>query len=245
MKDYFDIYTLFEIKQNIKAANNFFERFDSDVANPLYTLMDLGKLNKISPSLLALILLRFEKETKNELEHDSSEFEGFTINEILNYVEITHLFYRNERMKRIERIIFNLEKEIGGTNSFTDLLYQSYIEFRQFLFHHLSQEEEILFPYAKSLIELATNIYNDEYTFLKSKLPECFLHTHTKETEFNLFRIFTLVPSQFYQMETTEELMNLEMELKSFKVDLDVHSWIEEEVLIPRIITLRKELFNQ
>ncbi len=245
MKDSFDIYTVFEIKQNLKAANNFFGRFESNALNPIYTLSDLGKLNKISPSLLVLILLKFEKETKKEAEDDSSEFEGFTINEILSYVEITHLFYQNERMKRVERIIFNLEKEIGGSNSFTDLLYQSYIEFRQFLFHHLSQEEEILFPYAKSLIELATNIYNDEYTFLKSKLPECFLHTHTKETEFNLFRIFTLVPSQFYQMETTEELMNLEMELKSFKVDLDVHSWIEEEVLIPKIIALRKELFNQ
>ena len=245
MKEPFEIFTVFEIKQSLKAANNFFERFEPVDVNPIYTLADLGKLNKISPSLLALILLKFEKETKHEVEYDTSEFDCFTITEILQYVKITHLFYRNERMKRIERIIFNLEKEIGGTNPFTDLLYQSYIEFRQFLFQHLSQEEEILFPYTISLIELSTNVFNDEYAFLKSKLPECFLHTHTKETEFNLFQIFTLVPAEFYQMETTEELMNLEMELKSFKVDLDVHSWIEEEVLIPKIIALRKELFNQ
>lgn len=245
MKAPYNIFTVFEMKQNLKTANNFFERFDPITQSPLYTLSDLGKLNNISPALLTTILLKFEKESNQEHEYDTEDFDHFTINELLTYVEITHRFYKNERMQRIERIIFNLEKEVGGANPFTDLLYQSYIEFRQFLYQHLQQEEEVLFPYTKSLLAYSTGVLKEVYPFLKSKLPECFVHSHTKETEFNLFRIFTLVPAQFYDMDTTESLMKLEMELQSFKIDLDVHAWIEEEVCIPKIIALRKELFNQ
>lgn len=245
MKEHFNIFTVFEIKQNLKTAVNFFERFDTANTTPLYTLSDLGKLNNISPALLATILLRFEKEFNHEHEYDAEDFDGYTIKELLTYIEITHEFYKKERMKRIERIIFNLEKGVGGANPFTDLLYQSYIEFRQFLFQHLQHEEEVLFSYTEGLLAFSTHIFKDEYSFLKSKLPECFLHTHNRETDFNLFQVFTLVPSQFYNIDTTEDLMNLETELKSFKIDLDVHAWIEEEVLIPKIIDLRNKLFNQ
>lgn len=243
MKEPFDIFTVFEIKQSLKTATNFFDRFDS--SNSIYTLAELAKLNEIPPALLATILLKFENTAKKDLNYDTADFDQFSIEHLLRYVEITHQFYRKERMKRIERIILNLEKETGGQTPFSELLYQSYIEFRQFLYSHLKQEEEILFPYAKSLLAFSFGVFKEEHFYLKSKLPECFLHLHNKETDFNLFRIFTLVPSQFYSVETTAELMKLEVELKSFEIDLEVHSWIEEEVLIPKIITLRKELFNQ
>lgn len=230
-----------EYKSNFKGASDFFCRFPGSEDGELYTLKELALLNGVSPELMIKLLLCFE--TDDEVYFvDADAFKMFTIDEVLVYLYKTHHFYKDYRFPKIERLLFNCMKPQHTDKHFFALLNDFYIQFKNSFLKHMALEEEVLFTYADVLIKNAG--LAQKFSYFNSKIPETFLNSHENETDQAIFFISSKIAPHFYNMHNTENLIALDLELKKFRKDLEVHAWVEEELLVPKMISCRDTLFK-
>ena len=185
------------------------------------------------------LLLCFDNKAHLQL-IESEDFDQFSIPEVLQYLYKTHDFYRNYRFKKIERLLYNCIKLLSKDNNLIDLLYDAYSKMKNSLLHHMTTEENILFPYAEEIYQQLKGI-SPLNEFFAHPIPESFDHSHDNELNQDIFTICTLLIPTLLNQDTKKEIIKLNQELKNFQLDLTIHAWIEEEVLIPKLCCINNK----
>ncbi len=193
----------------------------------------------INPDFLVDVLNCYGETSAFELK----KFQQYSIPVLIEYLQKSHTFYRFKKLLEIEQSVFNLM--IGGTSSKRTLSVISvfYTEYKKELLNHFDLEEKILFPYGRALYK-ADNSFGDyvnavvmsqEYSIKSFADNHHDSHCELERVRESL-RLFN--PSK-----SDESLLRVLLDqFKSFEKDLYLHSLIEDEVLVPKLLELEKNL---
>ena len=216
-----------DVHKEFKESDNFLCRFAHVDQN--HTLEQLGELNQINPELLLFILLHFEGYS-SEKNIDVSRFKMF---DVLKYLDVTHKHYKVKRFKEIEHEIFNLGKVGVNNEVLLNSLTRVYYDFKSHFISHMLEEERVLFPI---LEKVALQELSDIPVFKKAVSMEGlehFVRHHEDETMHPFFDFIMM--SEYYDFESTSILVSLEKKIKSLKLELTIHTWLEEKILVKKM----------
>ena len=190
---------------------------------------DMALVNKVSEVL--------EKpETFN-----GREFLNFPLEAILRYLENTHTLYLFKYVPEITQSITHILKLEDNYTSSLHALEVLFMDFRRDLKWHIHKEETDLFPHIRYLLgsldhEISIQLHQHRNTTFSL---ESFVDEHA-ESEVNVGILRNTLSYYTPNAETKTMVQVLHTQLNRLENDLLIHSRIEEEVLIPLTIRLRK-----
>lgn len=196
-------------KENLETS--FQQRF-----NPNLEELDL-ELYPVSRDLYELILSIYS----GEMEPDADFFEHLEDGDVLNYLYSTHDHYLTKRLPEIEQQIEALKG--NADEPLLEVLNNYFGEFRKDLTEHILFEERHLFPLLYRL---------DKASFGEVQLDTS-NHDHKNERELEM--IISVLKDRSASGQEYWGVRVLINTLENLLLDLDIHAFVEEEVLIPRI----------
>ena len=187
---------------------------------------------------IATLLRVFEEKIFN-----AREFDPFSLEFIVDYIQRTHIYYLEKKLPEIEQSILLLSGHYESQHPILIALQNFFRHYVQDLSEHIQAEEKLLLPYIELLRE-AGHTPADFSRFLVARRDysiDRFLNDH-HDTEDELKDIRQTI--RLYEPPQDNESLYriLLMQLQVFEQDLCVHANIEEEVLIPKARQLEKEL---
>ena len=165
------------------------------------------------------------------------KFSNDDISDIITYLKNSHNYYENEKYPEIKTYI----QELYSKNDSPEikLIDKFFTEYFEEVKEHLSYENRIAFPYFHELLnkiskpaesypqkEFSVKEYSDHHTDIESKLNDL------KEL---LLKYVPIQDDRILRRKIVVSLFDLEY-------DLNVHSTIEETILMPLISKLEKTL---
>lgn len=174
------------------------------------------------------------------------EFDCFSIEMIVDYIQRTHVYYLEKKLPEIEQNILLLSGHYESQHPILIALQNFFLRYVQELSEHIQAEELSLLPYIAALREAEQSpahfsrfvVARKEYSVAR------FLNDH-HDTEDELKDIRQTI--RLYEPPVTNASLYriLLTQLQAFEQDLRVHAHIEEEVLIPKAQQMEKELNAQ
>ena len=173
---------------------------------------------KVSPYFFLMICNLY-------LDHDfvpsSDDIMTIETSTIISYLSESHKYYMEERLPHIEshleRIVEACPKKSGNT------LSRFFNEYKDEVASHFKYEEDIVFPYIKSLSD---NVQDMNFSIAEFKSS----HSNIEDKLSDLMNILIkYLPSDIFPKERIEISIDI-MELTS---DLNYHALVEERILVP------------
>ena len=190
---------------------------------------------------ISTLLRAFEEKMFN-----ANDFEPYPVEIIVDYIQRTHIFYFEKKLPEIEQSIGLLSDHYESHHPILAALRNFFHRYVRDLFEHIHAEEELLLPYIKTLQgALKTPAHFSTFIFARRDYSiDHFLRDH-HDTEDELKDIRQTI-HLYDPPQTNASLYRILLsQLQAFEQDLCVHAHIEEEVLIPKALTMEKELNAQ
>ncbi len=178
--------------------------------------------------------------------HDKEYFPGkhlqdFSIQLIIDYLSKTHQYYLNEKIPEIEQLIDQMIKKCYSHSKHAHLLRSFFKEYKEELTNHISREDETVFPYA---LKIENKYLSRNQSSLEKKFTEGYTidsyrseHNNIEEKLYDLKNIIIkYLPSPENQAFCAKVLSALFI----LEQDINDHSRIEDNVLIPKVILMEK-----
>lgn len=161
----------------------------------------------------------------------ADKFLTYSMMTVLEYLERTHAFYEATLLPKIEQSIVGIKKlfpdhQIAGV---LDSFFKSY---RNELLEHIDLEESRLFPYAR---RLAHGAGARDYSV------EDFQTAHTHEVEDSLDTVINIIETDYPEVSRSFAYRSFKNLLEQFRLDLEIHHLMEEEVFLVMLVTLEKD----
>ena len=156
---------------------------------------------------------------------------------IVDYLKNSHKFYSEEIYPNILRTI----KQMAEVNTYKEmaLVQKFFIDYFNEVTDHLDYENKIVFPYVSDLYEQIVNSKNLEISTQYSVLEYKDHHNDIKEKLNDLKNLLI----KYLPQENDHYLRRrLILSLFELEYDLDVHSQIEDLILIPLVSQLESHL---
>lgn len=161
----------------------------------------------------------------------ADRFMTYSMMTVLEYLERTHAFYESTLLPKMEQAISSIKKLFPehGIAQVLDTFFQNY---RKELLSHIDLEEAKLFPYAR---RLAHGGGSRDYSV------EDFIGAHTHEVEDSLDRVINLIETEYPEVARSFAYRSFKTLLEQFRIDLEIHHLMEEEVFLSMLATLEKD----
>ena len=189
------------------------------------TIEEVCRQYRISTPLLLMVA---NVSTFNDYIPENEEIKSLNVEELIDYLHSSHIYYLEDRMKNIE---MELSELYVDDQTYGDMLDRFFSGYKNEVINHFEYEEKTVFPYIKDLIhkkgalqyhidqfeENHSNIedkLDDLINILMKYLPET---NNEKKREDVLFSIFL------------------------FSRDLNKHTLIEDKVLVPCVKQIEAE----
>ncbi|MDA3816746.1 MAG: hypothetical protein PF486_05170 [Prolixibacteraceae bacterium] len=177
----------------------------------------------------------------------SEELQNYSLTLVVRYLISTHHYYIDVKIPELEEILNHfLENSSNENKSNNTLITNFFEEYKNELINHLKQEERTLFPYTFELEEANnTKIVSPA---LINKINNTLVekeHSDHHDLEEKLFDLKNLIIKFLPPVKRKDILEKLLIELFRLEEDLEDHSRIEEQVLVPKIIQLEKIIIAQ
>ncbi|GGB17566.1 hemerythrin domain-containing protein [Puia dinghuensis] len=174
---------------------------------------------------------------------NARDFDSFSVELILDYIQRTHVFYLEKKLPEIEQSILLLSGHYEAQHPILTALQSFFHRYVKDLSEHINAEETLLLPYIQLLREAGRSPLDfSRFLLLRKEYSvERFLSDH-HDTEDELKDIRQTI--RLYEPPQTNESLYriLLMQLQVFEQDLCVHAHIEEEVLIPKAQNMERDL---
>ncbi len=171
------------------------------------------------------------------------QLQRYPVQIILQYLRSTHFYYIEKKLPELEllltqtiKICYKDEKTIG-------LIISFFSEYKGQLTRHIDKEEKSVFPYVYWLENSQTEKEqsNDMVQIFKNYSIEQYKNTHD-DVEEKLTDLQNLIIKYLPQPSDMYACNKLLFEIFALENDLNYHSRIEEKVLIPKALSMEKEL---
>lgn len=169
---------------------------------------------------------------------DVEEFEKFSNADLVDFLMRSHHYYS---FKKIPEIKMSIKHLLDHSDSGVGILNTILNVFEEFVLHlnkHFKEEEEQLFSIALMVEKRPTT--SDFKSLLKEHVV---FETHKIQHEviqsYNHMDLLTKYLSIFKPSNEIRSHYNILLEqLENLKLDLELHEWVEDAVLIPRVKNL-------
>jgi regulator of cell morphogenesis and NO signaling len=187
-----------------------------------------NKYNISSP----LFLVVANVSTYSEYSPDESEIVLLNVNELLDYLHASHIYYLEDKISSIEKQLKELyskdEKRYG------EMIERFFSEYKNEVVNHFSYEENTVFPYIRGLLKQNTKINYHINQFEKN-------HSNIED---KLTDLINILIKYLPENERNKEKENVLFNIFLFTKDLNKHILIENKVLIP-CVKLIEEKYEQ
>jgi len=192
-----------------------------------------------------LVDLNFFMELVNAY-HDgdyfpNEELQTIPAKDIVNYLKMTHASYLNEKLTEIELMIDNLRSEKDEDQKYISLIKNFFEGYRTELTEHILREEDVVFPYViaveQTVLEQSVSDFNRKY--LEDYSIQTF-HEEHDDIEEKLLDLKTIMIKYLNPPVNIPLYHKIIQELFKLEEDLNYHSRIEDNVLIPKVKTMEK-----
>lgn len=210
----------------------------SDKADMLHSYSELKSLS-IDADFIFVLLRTFEDECTFE----ATDFEIFSLETILDYIERTHTYYLSKRLHEIEQTIDLLLHSYDKSHPLLFVLSGFFTEYKSRLASHIMAEETFMLPYIKCLLKFEKQEMDvqDYFLLTKENSMDIILDAHD-DVELDLAKMREAL-SVHESPETSKTLYRILItQMESFERDLLVHGLVEDLVLIPRAKELEGNL---
>ena len=209
-----------------------FEHFGINLSFGEKNISEISREFNINENLITSVLNLF-------LEIEPKDFTFNTVDDlrqIIIYLKNCHLYYIEEKLPSIEELI-NQITSINNCSEIT-LLKKFFSDYKTEVANHLKYENEVVHPYIEYLITLLENKdLNNENTY--SVLVYKDFHDDIEEKLNDLKNLLI----KYIPISNDQQIRRkLLFELFEFDSDLNIHSKIEEKILIPLVEKLENNL---
>ena len=227
-----------EITLNNRITEHVFNRFG---INPNNTdkIYENTVLIEVNPNFLVDVLNVF----CNYKDLNSVIFDKYPIPILIDYLKRSHTYYIEKTLPEIGQSIAILLNNYDTEDPLLDILYKFYFKYKVDLETHFINEEELLFPYGNKLYKafyFKTEIYFFIDLIQKYSIKD-FINTHT-DTAIELKKVRTILSNYIPPKTNKTSLRILIEQLKKFEYDLNIHAFIEDKVLVPKISQLEHKI---
>lgn len=161
---------------------------------------------------------------------------------LISYLQDTHRNYLQEWSVSIEKMIEQLKK-LGEDERYTELILNFFKGYRNELTTHINREEEIVFPYIKTLqkiIEQGT-VTDKERSIIERYSMEAFEAEHD-DIALKLKDLKNIMIKYIISPESTMQYYTIIQELFKLEEDVEYHTRVEDKILIPRVSFMEEEI---
>jgi regulator of cell morphogenesis and NO signaling len=179
------------------------------------------------------------------LHSPSLDFEKFSLQQICDYLESTHHLYVAQRLPEISTLLELLHSQLEYNQEYLLNISEEFKKFVKHFSKHIAYEEQNIFPYIAAMEnQIGNNIANKIDLMLPYashfNISEIAKKHAEEDDELQELRRIT---DDFKVLKTNNILYMVSMlELKDFEEDLAMHSFIEEQILLPRALEFEKYL---
>lgn len=162
---------------------------------------------------------------------DVQAFRGYSFSIILDYLRLTHEFYRNSMLPRMELSIESIQKAFEG-HPIVVVFQHFFQNYRNELMEHIELEEAKLFPYAEHLYDGKAD---------ESFSIGAFKEVHNHDVEDHLEDVLLMIDSEFPEVAKSFACRTFKHQMDHFHLDLQIHHLIEEGVFVEKVRQLEVE----
>lgn len=149
-----------------------------------------------------------------------------TLLSIVAYLQKNHEYYLNEKLPVIHSLIQEMHHE--NDQSEMVLVEQFFHEYRNEVVEHLNYESQEVFPYIESLCSQTADAANNEYRYSMEEFKG-----HHSDIEEKLTDLKNLLVKYLPRRNDAQTRRNLLFGLFELEYDLNIHTRIEDSILIP------------
>ena len=161
----------------------------------------------------------------------AERFKQYSLPTIIEYLERTHLFYEIRLIPKLEQAIDGINR-LFPEHPISHVLHSFFVHYRNELFEHIELEEFHLFPYARRMFQGGAG---KDYSVAEFK------QVHNHEIEDSLDRVVHLIESDYPEVGRSFAYRAFKTLLDQFRIDLDIHHMIEEDVFLSMLEQREKE----
>jgi regulator of cell morphogenesis and NO signaling len=208
------------------------ERLGIDLGFSEKTIAEVCLEAKINPQVFITI-----SNLYNNVEGDSIDNFSYTdIKDIINYLKKSHRYYLEEKFPEIKNNIQIMISE--NDESQIQLLANFYEEYLKEVSEHINYENRVVFPF---IIEMIDNIKNAKKTAKSSNYSVIEYKEHHEDIEEKLQDLKSLLIKYLHQKHDKIIRRKILFDLFDLEYDLNIHSRIEDNILIPFVEKMELE----
>ncbi|MCH2233568.1 MAG: hypothetical protein MK078_04885 [Crocinitomicaceae bacterium] len=164
---------------------------------------------------------------------NAEDFSHFSLKEIHTYIERSHDHYRAYWLFKIEGTI---EQLVANTNTNTAKVIKAFFDhFKNELLLHMRLEEAVILKFVEN------HLYGVVNSLQLQKMVVEFIQTHSDNIILDLPKIFSVFEENDPSLNANLIYSIFKNQLSNFQNDLKAHSFIEDEVYVPKLLGLVSE----
>ena len=191
---------------------------------------DVCKQYAISTPLFLMIA---NVSTYEDYFPDEKEITSLNVNELINYLHSSHVYYLENKIDEIETQLKNLYPT--NENGYGDMINRFFSEYKQEVSSHFDYEENVVFPYVKDLLEQKSIVNYHINQFEKN-------HSNIEDKLTDLINILIKYLPENTQNEDRETVL---FTIFLLTKDLNRHTLIENKILVPCVKFIEEKYEQQ
>ena len=201
----------------------------------LYSYDELKSIN-VDIDFIHQLLKLFEDERSFK----ADDFNKFSLEVIVDYIRKTHTYYLSKKLLEIEQSINLLLQDYADGHPLLQVLHSFYARYKAHLTQHIAEEEHTLLPYILQMEKAQMGVAIKALSIDGFSLQSFLDSHHDVEDDLQIAREAIL---QYNPPATNETPYRILLsQLQVFEKDLAVHTLIEDHVLVPRALSLERQL---
>jgi regulator of cell morphogenesis and NO signaling len=194
---------------------------------------------QVDAIFISSVIRLFDEENSVAAE----EFFQFNLDVILDYIRKTHRLYYLKKLPEIEQSIALLLENYSGDHPLLSLLKNFFKSYQADLTEHMASEEGQLLPHIEYLYKIEKDKLDLEEFFYRTRQYsiEKFIASHDN-TEEDLQKVRDAIQTYDPPKTNVTPYRILLSQLQLFEKDLNIHAFIEDQVLLPRAMKIENEL---
>ena len=188
----------------------------------------------ISPDLAD----ELEKLMGNIEQFDARQFDHFKLEEIFEYLKVSHQYYLQVWIPKLENTMLQLYAKMSKDYWSVSLLTLFLNSYKKELTEHIEQEEKVLFVFVDKLLE------GKECEGLRDLVLNHFIHTHNDNVVIQLDELKKDLLTFDHDLENNLIVEVLFNQLTLFQHDLLVHGLIEDNIFVAKVVAFSNQRFD-
>lgn len=219
------IIDLVEINHHLLPVIN---RFGIYLGNKDQTFEQICRAQNIDVDFFLAILNTYH----NADYFPEQELKSFSPFLIIEYLQKTHHYYQDYVLPKIDRLLDGMIKSAKSNTHQLTLIVKFYEKYKNEFLLHISEEEEEVFPYIKSILTQAGS--KTKYTIHSFEKE----HGHVDDKLNDLINLIVKYVEPVYDPNLCNEFL---VEIFQLEKDARDHARIEDKILIPLVVELESQ----